>query len=247
MLKKLLNIFTDNYIIFCVYALIGWIYEVSWYLIVDHTFINRGVLFGPFLPIYGFGILILLLILRNFMKKKHESGNILFLSISLFTIITFVYTTIVEYTTPKIYSVSYYLQHYGLGLLIANIIGIILINLFVQKTKNEKYKKIDLTIVLVFLLIWIITTLIEYVSHYFIDVYSHKMLWDYSYDFLNINKRVNWDASRNFAIGGTLLLYTIQPLLDKFLSKSKINIKLIITLVIGIPMLIDLILNVIIK
>ena len=73
------------------------------------------------------------------------------------------------------------------------------------------------------------------------------MLWDYSYDFLNINKRVNWDASRNFAIGGTLLLYTIQPLLDKFLSKSKINTKLIITLIIGVPMLIDLVINVIMK
>ena len=247
MLKRILNFFADNYIIFCVYALIGWIYEVSWYLIVDHTFVNRGVIFGPFLPIYGFGILILLLILRSFMKKRHESGNILVLSISLFTIITFIYTTIVEYTTSKIYSVNYYLQHYGLGLLIANVIGIVLINLFVHKSNNDKYKKINLTIVLVFLLIWIITTLIEYVSHYFIDVYSHKMLWDYSYDFLNINKRVNWDASRNFAIGGTLLLYTIQPLLDKFLNKSKINTKLIITLIIGVPMLIDLILNVIIK
>ena len=247
MLKKVLNFFADNYIIFCVYALIGWIYEVSWYLIVDHTFINRGVLFGPFLPIYGFGILILLLMLRGFMKKRHEASNLIFSSISIFVIITFIYTTIIEYTTPKIYSVSYYLEHYGLGLLLANIIGIILINIFIQKTKNEKYKKIDLTIVLVFLAIWIITTLIEYVSHYFIDVYSHKMLWDYSYDFLNINKRVNWDASRNFAIGGTLLLYTIQPLIDKFLNNSKLKTKLIVISIIGVPMLIDLILNVILK
>ena len=58
-MKKVLNFIMDNYIIFFVYAFIGWIYEVSWYLIVRHKFVNRGVLLGPYLPIYGFGILIL--------------------------------------------------------------------------------------------------------------------------------------------------------------------------------------------
>ena len=246
-MKKLLNFFTDNYIIFCVYALIGWIYEVSWYLIVKHTFINRGVLFGPFLPIYGFGILILLFFLRSFMSKKHESCSVIWTSISLFTIVTFIYTTVIEYSTTKIYSVFDYLENYGLGLLIVNIFFIIFVNLFIQKSKNENIKKIDLTIVLVFLLIWIITTLIEYVSHYFIETYYNKLLWDYTYDFLNINRRVNWDASRNFAIGGTVLLYLVEPLLDKVLSNLKLNTKLIISLIIGVPMLIDFIFNVIIK
>ncbi|MBQ9011652.1 MAG: putative ABC transporter permease [Bacilli bacterium] len=247
MLKKVVKFFTDNYIIFCTYALIGWIYEVSWYLIIENTFVNRGVLFGPFLPIYGFGMLILLLVLKKFMTKKHETNNPLYLSITLFTVVTFIYVTIIEYTTPKIYRVDYFLQNYGLGLIIINLIIIILVNLFIKLTKNEKVKKIDTTIVLVFLAIWIITTLIEFVSHYFIETYSHTLLWDYTYDFLNINRRVNWDASRNFAIGGTFFLYTIQPLLDKFLKNAKLNTKIIITLIIGIPMLIDLIINVILK
>lgn len=246
-MKKILNFITNNYIIFCVYALIGWLYEVSWYLIVEHIFVNRGVLFGPFLPIYGFGILILLLLLKKIMSKKHYTDNILYLSISTFTVVTFIYTTIIEYTTPKIYRVDFYLQNYGLGLLIVDLLSIILINIYIKKSKNNKIKKIDLTIILIFLLIWIITTIIEYVSHYVIDVYSHKILWDYTYDFLNINSRVNWDASRNFAIGGTFLLYTIQPLLDKFLKKSKLSTKLVITFIVGIPMLIDLLVNVILK
>ncbi len=238
MKKKVLNIFTDNYIIFCVYALIGWIYEVSWYLIVEHRFVNRGVLFGPFLPIYGFGILILLLILKNFMSKEHKASNPIYLSVSLFTIVTFIYTTIVEYSTPKIYRVDYFLTNYGLGLIVLNLVFIILGNLIVQKY----LKNINLNVVLVFLAIWIITTLIEYVSHYFIDTYFNKMLCDYTHDFLNINKRVNWDASRNFAIGGTLLLYLVQPHLNKFLDKSSLRTKIVITLVIGIPMIIDFIL-----
>ena len=71
------------------------------------------------------------------------------------------------------------------------------------------------------------------------------MLWDYTKDFLNINKRVNWDASRNFAIGGTFFLYTIQPLLDKILPKAKQKTKTTIALIIGIPMLLDYILHVV--
>ena len=244
MKNKYLSFFFDNYIIFCVYALIGWIYEVSWYLLVENRFVNRGVLFGPFLPIYGFGILILLFFLRKFMSKKHTINNISYLLISLFTIVTFFVVTFIEYTTDKIYRVDYFLQQYGLVILIVNIFfGFISYFL----VKNKKIKNLDVTMVIVFLLIWIITTVIEYVSHYAIDKYSHKMLWDYTYDFLNINKRVNWDASRNFAIGGTFLLYTIQPMLDKFLNKSKFNLKLITCLVVGIPMIIDLIFNVIVK
>ena len=233
----------DNYIIFFVYAFIGWIYEVSWYLIVRHKFVNRGVLLGPYLPIYGFGILILLLILKRFMSKKHYSSNIIYTSISIFTIVTFIITTIIEYTTPKIYSVSYYLEHYGFILFIINILFIVLINLYIKKSNNNKIKNIDTTVVLVFLAIWIITTLVEYIAHYFIDVYSHKLLWDYSRDFLNINRRVNWDASRNFAIGGTLLLYLVQPIVDKFLNNSKY--KKIVFIILIIVLLFELLIKII--
>ena len=238
MKDKILNFIVNNYIIFCVYALIGWIYEVSWFLIVRHQFVNRGVLFGPFLPIYGFGILILLLCLKKFFNKKHYSNNLIYTSVSIFTIVTFITITIIEYTHDKIYRVDMFLNKYGLLLVILNvsaiILGIILVKLF-------NIKEVDTTIVLVFLLIWIITTVVEYVGHYIIDVNFNKLLWDYSKDFLNINKRVNWDASRNFAIGGTLCLYLIQPLIDKFLNNSKLKTRIIICLIIGIPMLIDFI------
>ena len=249
-MKKFLEKFSDYYIIFCVYSLIGWLYEVlwMWFVVPPHHFINRGVLFGPFLPIYGFGLLILLFFLGKFMKKNHPASNTLYTSISLFTIITFVYTTIIEYTTtPKILSVGEYLKDYGLGLILTNVIVIVLVNLFIKKTKNKKIKNFDTTIFLVFLLIWIITTVIEYVSHFAIDKMTGQLLWDYTKDFLNINARVNWDASRNFAIGGTLLLYTIQPLVEKLLKKLKNNQKLMFTLIVGIPMLLDFILHAVLK
>lgn len=249
-MKKVLEKFSDYYIIFCVYALIGWLYEVLWmrFVVEPHEWINRGVLFGPFLPIYGFGLLILLLCLGKFMKKKHVASNPIYTSISLFVIITFIYTTIIEYTTtPKILNPIDYLKDYGLVLVLLNVVIITLVNIFIKKTKSKKIKNFDTTIFLVFLLIWIITTVIEYISHFAIDKMTGQLLWDYTKDFLNINARVNWDASRNFAIGGTLLLYTIQPLLNKLLIKLKSPQKLWITIIIGIPMLIDFIFHALLK
>ena len=113
-MKKNFNFLIDNYIIFAVYALIGWLYEVTLFLIRDHIFVNRGVLFGPFLPIYGFGILILLLLLKRFMQKKHLASNLIWMSISTFTVITFITVTIIEYTHDKIYRVDLFLEQYGL-------------------------------------------------------------------------------------------------------------------------------------
>ena len=59
-MKKVLEKFSNYYIIFLVYALIGWLYEVflMWFVFEPHKFVNRGVLLGPFLPIYGFGVLL---------------------------------------------------------------------------------------------------------------------------------------------------------------------------------------------
>ena len=246
-MMKIVNKIRDSYLIFCIYALIGWLYEVLWmrFVVPPFKWINRGVLIGPFLPIYGFGMLILWILLKKIKIKKHTTNNYLYLIISTIVITTFIFITIIEYTTPKIYHVDIFFKKYGIILIICNIIFIGLSYLIVKI--NKKLRRVDITWILIFLLIWIITTLIEYVSHYMIETYSNKLLWDYTKDFLNINRRVNWDASRNFAIGGTFLLYFIQPIIDKYIIQNKNVIKNIITIVIGIPMLLDLIFHVILK
>lgn len=45
----------ETYILlFTIYAIIGWLMEVSLGLIQRHKFVNRGFLVGPYCPIYGF-------------------------------------------------------------------------------------------------------------------------------------------------------------------------------------------------
>lgn len=48
--------------LFFIYCFLGWIYEVFWCNMIDHNrgFINNGFFFGPWLPIYGFGMMFIL-------------------------------------------------------------------------------------------------------------------------------------------------------------------------------------------
>ncbi|CVH74541.1 hypothetical protein BN3662_00359 [Clostridiales bacterium CHKCI006] len=63
-----MNIFdTPQWIlIFFIYAFLGWVWETGQKWIKTHHFINRGFLNGPWLPIYGFGALIILFLTLPF-------------------------------------------------------------------------------------------------------------------------------------------------------------------------------------
>lgn len=56
-------------LMFLNFSLIGWIWEVSLHLIQFGEFVNRGTLLGPWLPIYGMGGMVAL-ILTNKLKKN---------------------------------------------------------------------------------------------------------------------------------------------------------------------------------
>lgn len=56
-------------LLFFIFSFIGWTWEVSLHLISDGEFVNRGVLHGPWLPIYGTGGILILVILNKFRKK----------------------------------------------------------------------------------------------------------------------------------------------------------------------------------
>lgn len=53
------DVLRDLFLLFVIFAVCGWIYEVVLTLIAYGRFENRGFLYGAWLPIYGFGGLIL--------------------------------------------------------------------------------------------------------------------------------------------------------------------------------------------
>ena len=59
-----------NYILmFFTFAFTGWAWEVLLHIVKDGKFVNRGTMLGPWLPIYGFGGVLILIILKPFRKK----------------------------------------------------------------------------------------------------------------------------------------------------------------------------------
>lgn len=60
---------TDAVLLFLTGAFLGWLYEMVLYLFKDGTFVNRGVLHGPWLPIYGFGCLVVVWLKKRVGKK----------------------------------------------------------------------------------------------------------------------------------------------------------------------------------
>lgn len=55
-------------LMFFVFSFIGWAWEVALHLIVSGDFVNRGVLHGPWLPIYGSGGILILIVLNRLRK-----------------------------------------------------------------------------------------------------------------------------------------------------------------------------------
>ncbi len=54
---------------FFIFSIAGWIWEVSMHFVTDGTFVNRGMLHGPWLPIYGAGGLLILTLLYRLRRK----------------------------------------------------------------------------------------------------------------------------------------------------------------------------------
>lgn len=74
--------------IFIVYAMIGWLWESVFCSFKARHFVYRGFLLGPYCPVYGFGVVAVLLLIPK------EYGTLLNLYFNIVVIVT-----IVEYVT----------------------------------------------------------------------------------------------------------------------------------------------------
>ena len=72
---------------FFIFSFVGWLLETIYSYFVLGYFANRGFLFGPLCPIYGFGGLILIIFLEDF--KKHPV-QLFFVAIIVFSIFEYI-------------------------------------------------------------------------------------------------------------------------------------------------------------
>lgn len=57
--------------LFVIGCLVGFILETIWHFLKNGVWINKqGLLYGPFKPIYGFGLIFIVLLMNNYREKK---------------------------------------------------------------------------------------------------------------------------------------------------------------------------------
>lgn len=139
-------------VIFLSLACFGWIWEVSLHLITNGEFVNRGALYGPWLPIYGTGSVMILMLLTRLRRRPVLEFTA---AIILCGILEYMTSVLMEFTSGGMkwwdYS-GYFLNLHGRicaeGLLVFGIGGIAVVYVIAPlidnalKNVNEKVLKI---------------------------------------------------------------------------------------------------------
>lgn len=84
----MMEIVRDYFLLFMMYSFLGWIVEIINFVIVSHKIVDRGFLIGPYLPIYGFGSIFIILFL-----SKYSSDLITLFCMSMILCATLEYIT----------------------------------------------------------------------------------------------------------------------------------------------------------
>lgn len=84
---------------FCIYAVLGWVFEMIYCAALDGGFERRGFFYGPYLPIFGFGAIILLKLIAPYCKT----------AVSLF-LVSIVGCTVLEYFTSIVIESVFHVQ-----------------------------------------------------------------------------------------------------------------------------------------
>lgn len=129
--------------LFFAFCFIGWSWEVMLHIVEDGVFVNRGVNHGPWLPIYGTGGVMILVLLFRFRNR------------------------------PGLEAIS-----------AITLCGVV-----------------------------------EYFTHWLLEVTKGTKWWDYSGYFLNLNGRICAEGLLVFMLGGLAIVYALAPIIDNYLRK----------------------------
>ncbi len=142
------------FIYFLSYSVLGWIYEVFLEVVVYRWgYSDRGVLFGPYCPVYGVGALLFLFLIYPLIKDK---------------------------------------------------------------TMAKKAALIPA----VFVLCALTATLVELLASYICELFTGSWPWQTYADYaLNFQARIALSPSIRFGIGGTVILYILQPFLERLTNR----------------------------
>lgn len=88
-----MHLIVEYFLYFIIYSFLGWVMEVTCKLIEKRRFINRGFLIGPICPIYGYGVLLIVLLIG---KLKGDLLSVFLKSILVCSIIEYLTSFFME-------------------------------------------------------------------------------------------------------------------------------------------------------
>ncbi len=138
-------ILCDYVIWFFFYSICGWGYETLYCSMEAGEFVKRGFFYGPYLPIYGFGAIFLIILFHKRMTKL----RLFVYSMALTTILEYVTSFVLELIFDKTWwnYTNYTLQLHGriclLASLLFGVLGVVLINYIQPRIKwlTDKFNK----------------------------------------------------------------------------------------------------------
>ena len=93
--------FIIYFFLFFLYAVLGWIVEITYVYLLDKKFVNRGFLIGPYIPIYGSSAIIMILYLNQY---KENPLTIFLLGVVICSILEY----ITSYFLEKIFNARWW-------------------------------------------------------------------------------------------------------------------------------------------
>ena len=151
------------FLIFMFYSIIGWLMEIILTYCHSKKFVNRGFLIGPYCPIYGSGVLLIMFILKRYLDRP-------------------------------------------LGL---------------------------------FCMAVIICSILEYLTSYFMEKIFKARWWDYSNKKFNVNGRICLEYAMLFGIGGTLIMYFINPMIINVMDTTSSTVIKVLAITLFIIYIVD--------
>ena len=109
--------FSKIVLFFFFFSIIGWLWEVFYFIVIKGQLVNRGFLRGPWLPIYGFGCALLILFTKS--KKLRKLLNS---PVWTFIFIT-IFCTALEYITSYVIEKHTGVRYWDYSKLFMNING----------------------------------------------------------------------------------------------------------------------------
>jgi len=159
---------------FLIYAVFGFIIESIMKYLFNPS-MNNGSLYGPWIPVYGLGVCLIIFIMRlvfNRIKVNRFFKILLvfFISIIILTLLELIGGHLIEFITGKVFwdysKLKFNIGHY-IALEISLIWGIMsLVIIYIIKPLTDKLiKRIPSTITYLVLFIFLIDLVISFINH----------------------------------------------------------------------------------